>query len=150
MAASEHPPIATIGHAGTSAESFFTRLRDARVERLLDIRLRPVSQFATFAHQRDLPYFLRELCGIDYEHDVRLAPDDDLLDAYRGKKIGPDDFHERFRQLMDERGIPGELDPAAFDRKTALLCSEASPDHCHRRIVAELLASTWSRDIEHL
>jgi uncharacterized protein (DUF488 family) len=41
--------IYTIGFTQTTAERFFTRLADARVERLLDVRLNNTSQLAGFA-----------------------------------------------------------------------------------------------------
>jgi uncharacterized protein (DUF488 family) len=142
--------IATIGHTGTTAEHFFGRLSGAGIERLLDIRLRPASQFATFAHQRDLPFFLRELCGIEYEHDVRLAPTPELLDAYRAKRLDPVAFATAYRELVSTRDIPAALDPAAFERKTALLCSEPTAAQCHRGVLATILAQAWHCDIEHL
>ena len=51
----------TIGFTQKSAEAFFGLLRATRIERLVDIRLRPSGQLAGFAKQEDLPYFLREL-----------------------------------------------------------------------------------------
>ncbi len=45
---------------------------------------------------------------------------------------------------MGERRVQTALRAAAFERPTALLCSEASPEHCHRRLVARYLASHWS------
>ena len=66
--------IYTIGFTQTTAEHFFKRLADARVERLLDVRLNNSSQLAGFAKAKDLPYFLRELVGASYEHEPVLAP----------------------------------------------------------------------------
>jgi hypothetical protein len=31
-----------------------------------------------------------------------------------------------------------------------LLCSEAKPDQCHRRLLADILADRWGARIEHL
>ena len=46
---------------------------------------------------------------------------------------------------MGERRVQTALRAADFERPTALLCSEASPEHCHRRLVAErCLTSHWS------
>jgi hypothetical protein len=46
---------------------------------------------------------------------------------------------------MQERKILELIRPAEFDGRVALLCSEASPVKCHRRLVAELLAEHWNR-----
>ena len=49
--------IDTIGFTQTTAERFFSRLADAHVKRLLDVRLNNTSQLAGFAKAKDLPYF---------------------------------------------------------------------------------------------
>jgi len=70
--------ICTIGFTQTTAEHFFTRLADAKVERLLDVRLNNSSQLAGFAKAKGLPYFLRELVGATYEHQPLLAPTQEI------------------------------------------------------------------------
>jgi uncharacterized protein (DUF488 family) len=43
------------------------------------------------------------------------------------------------------------LSPASFEQRTALLCSEATAEHCHRRLVVEFLAARWPGvEIAHL
>ncbi|MEX0782564.1 MAG: DUF488 domain-containing protein [Dehalococcoidia bacterium] len=143
--------ILTIGFTRTSAERFFARLKEASVVRVLDIRLHNDSQLAAFAKAGDLPYFLRELIGATYEHDVRLAPDESLLTAVRKERLPLDQFHARYRSLMDERDVPGILDRASFERKrTALLCSEPTADRCHRGALAAILAEAWGAAVTHL
>jgi uncharacterized protein (DUF488 family) len=135
--------IYTIGFTQTTAERFFGRLRTAGVKRLLDVRLNNSSQLAGFAKAQDLPYFLGELVGAEYQHDIRLAPTRELLDSYR--KGGGDwtSYERSFLQLMAERRIEHALSPAEFQTPTALLCSEATAEHCHRRLVCDHLAAHW-------
>lgn len=143
--------IYTIGFTQTTAERFFGRLIDARVERLLDVRLNNTSQLAGFAKAADLPYFLRELVSATYEHEPLLAPTPDILDAYKKRKGKWHTYEEAFLTLMARRRIEDVLSPGEFERRTALLCSEATPDHCHRRLVAEYLAQRWTLvNIVHL
>ncbi len=143
--------IYTIGFTQTTAEHFFTRLADAHIERLLDVRLNNTSQLAGFAKAQDLPYFARELVGATYEHQPLLAPTQDILDAYKKRKGEWEVYEVEFRTLMERRRIHEVLSPASFGRRTALLCSEASPEYCHRRLVAEFLAKQWSDlEIVHL
>jgi uncharacterized protein (DUF488 family) len=142
--------IATIGFTQSTAEHFFERLKAAMVERLVDIRLNNVSQLAGFAKSADLQYFLRVVCNAGYEHDLRLAPAQELLDGYRTKRVSWDEYELRFLALMRERGVPDVIDRAPYERKTALLCSEATPERCHRRLVAGLLAERWGARVEHL
>ncbi len=142
--------ILTIGFTKTSAESFFTRLKYAGVKKLVDVRLNNVSQLAGFAKKGDLPYFLRELCGIPYEHRPELAPTQEMLDDYKKGGGDWDEYELRFADLIKQRRIEKTLPREALDG-ACLLCSEDTPDHCHRRIVAEYLQGKWRGvEIVHL
>ncbi|HMD57528.1 MAG TPA: DUF488 domain-containing protein [Solirubrobacteraceae bacterium] len=135
--------IYTIGFTQTTARGFFTRLADARIEHVLDIRLNNSSQLAGFAKASDLPYFLEELIGARYEHEPLLAPTKELLDQARGRGADWPRFAERFLALLRERRVEELLSPSDFERRTALLCSEAAADRCHRRLVGEHLGASW-------
>jgi len=136
----------TIGFTKTTAESFFTRLSKAGVAKLTDVRLNNVSQLAGFAKKDDLRYFLKTICGIEYEHRPELAPTKEILDAY--KKHGGDwaVYEDRFTTLISERRIEEIVPRDALDN-ACLLCSEDTPHHCHRRLVAEYLKEKWG-DVE--
>lgn len=136
--------ICTIGFTQTTAEHFFERLADARVERLLDVRLNNSSQLAGFAKAKDLPYFLGKLVEVSYEHQPLLAPTQELLDEYKKRKGDWTSYERDFLALMDRRRIHEVLSPADYEHRTALLCSEATAEHCHRRLVVEFLAQRWS------
>lgn len=143
--------IATIGFTKTSAEHFFERLQAAGVERLVDIRLHPESQLAGFAKGSDLPFLLERIASISYQYEADFAPTEGILNGYRKEKRSPQWFEGEMRTLYARRGIPDDIERGAFERqKTALLCSEANADHCHRRILAELLADAWGAEVEHL
>lgn len=135
--------IFTIGFTKTSAEHFFRRLAEAHVERLLDIRLNNSSQLAGFAKARDLPYFLEKLVGARYEHEPLLAPTQDILDAFKKRKGDWSAYEDDFMQLMEERRVESNLSAGDFESRTALLCSEATAEHCHRRLVCEYLGRHW-------
>jgi uncharacterized protein (DUF488 family) len=65
----------TIGFTKKSAEKFFTRLKDAGVRRLVDVRLNNVSQLVGFAKKDDLRYFTKAICQIDSVHLPRTRAD---------------------------------------------------------------------------
>ena len=136
--------IYTIGFSQKTAENFFGLLRANQIQRLVDIRLRPDGQLAGFARKADLPYFLQELAdGCQYVHRPDLAPTSEILDDYRQNKDW-DRYVARFQQLMNERQVPQILEPSDFEQtSTVLLCSEPTPEHCHRRLIAERMASAW-------
>lgn len=141
----------TIGFTKKSAERFFTLLREHGVERLVDIRLHPGGQLAGFTKQNDFSYFLTHLADCEYHHFPMLAPNDTVLSGYR-KDHDWSRYVTGFEALMDEREIPSSLDRQFFAEKTCcLLCSEATPEQCHRRLVAERLTRAWpGTEIVHI
>lgn len=141
--------IFTIGFVEKSAEAFFSALRSAGVRRVLDVRLKPDSQLAGFAKRRDLPYLLG-LIGVGYAHAPELAPTKELLEGYREKKIGWDEYEKLFAQVLSSREALAGFGPADLE-EACLLCSEAEPEHCHRRLVAEAFRDRWDGvEIVHL
>lgn len=138
--------IFTIGFTKKTAEQFFTRLKQPGLVRLVDARLNNVSQLAGFTKKNDLKYLLREICHIDYVHLPELAPTQEILDAY--KKNGGDwiTYERQFLALMAARRIEEKVDKNLINGG-CLLCSEPTPEHCHRRLVAEYLRDKWG-DIE--
>ena len=145
------PTIYTIGYTKKSLQQFIGLLQEAGVDAVIDVRLRNTSQLAGFAKRDDLAFLLRECFGIAYEHVVELAPTAEILDAY--KKDHDWSVYEReYPQLLAER------DALAIGRqlleryqRPCLLCSEDTPDCCHRRLLAEYLAERISDlEIVHL
>ncbi len=142
--------IFTLGFTKKSAESFFTKLKNAGAKRLIDIRLNNVSQLAGFTKRDDLRYFTKTICNIDYLHMPELAPTQQMLDDYKKLKGDWGLYEERFLQLMKERKIEETVSPEVLDG-ACLLCSEEKPTHCHRRLVAEYLKEKWEGvEIAHI
>ena len=133
----------TIGFTQTTAEFFFSRLKDNKVNVLLDIRLHPDGQLSGFAKKNDLEFFLKELIQCRYIHLPRLAPTDDILHAYRTNKDWQS-YTQLYESLLESRGIPDTLDRTLFEENLCcFLCSEAKPTKCHRRLAAERMARYW-------
>lgn len=140
----------TIGFTKKSAAEFFTKLRDAGVRRIVDVRLNNTSQLAGFAKRDDLQFFLKGLYDIDYVHVPELTPTKAMLDAY--KKHGNDwSVYEReFLELLARRAIENSV-PRELIHGGCLLCSEHLPDQCHRRVVLDYLDPHWGGiDVTHL
>lgn len=134
--------IFTIGFTQKSAREFFEALRTAGVRRLIDVRLNNVSQLAGFSKRADLEYFLQTISSIPYAHRVELAPTQGMLDEYKKSGGSWEAYEGRFLRLMEDRRIEETL-PREFVDGSCLLCSEAKPKQCHRRLVAEYLRSKW-------
>ena len=143
--------VYTIGFTKKTAEEFFQLLKRNNISQLVDIRLNNSSQLAGFTKKRDLSYFLNKIGKIDYVHEPLLAPTSDMLKAYKNDNGQWEDYEVKFIKLMRERKIEKNIDKALFDVPTVLLCSEHSPKHCHRRLIAEYLKENWGDiEIKHL
>lgn len=126
----------TIGLTKKDAETFFTKLKHTGVKRVIDVRHNNTSQLAGFTKKDDLHFFLKEICICEYQHIPLLAPTNDLLDGYRNKNTDWPEYELKFNKLLNDRKAEEllsceELDMACF------LCSEPTPNRCHRCLVAE-------------
>lgn len=143
--------IYTIGFGQKSAADFFGTLERAGIKRLVDIRLNNTSQLAGFTKKEDLRYFLSRILLADYLHEPRLAPTQEILDAFKKRKGSWDEYEKSFLTLMEKRKAESILDRSLFETPAVLLCSEPKSDKCHRRLVAEYLKSQWGDlEIVHL
>jgi uncharacterized protein (DUF488 family) len=139
----------TIGFTKKSAEAFFTAIQQSGASKLVDVRLNNVSQLSGFTKKNDLRYFARALCQVTYVHLPEFAPTKEMLDEYK-KSGGSWALYEyKFIELMTVRHVE-QTNRDLLDG-ACLLCSEAKPEHCHRRLVAEYLRSHWGDlEIVHL
>lgn len=140
----------TIGFTKKNAEQFFGLLQRSGAKTLIDTRLNNASQLAGFTKRDDLAYFVRNLCGMTYRHELRLAPTKELLDAYKKRDWAWARYEAEYLDLIRGRRVEENLTRVELV-DAVLLCSEASPDKCHRRLAAEYLAEAWGEiEIRHL
>jgi uncharacterized protein (DUF488 family) len=141
----------TIGFTRKTAEQIFEKLKTLGVKRVVDIRLNNTSQLAGFAKRDDLVYFLKSICGIDYVNVPELAPDKKLLELIKKKKGSWAEYEAGYLKLLSERKAESEFLLKTLEDGDCLLCSEHTPEQCHRRIVAERFQSMdGSVEIVHL
>ena len=143
-----------IGFTQKNAEEFFGILRDNKIDCLVDVRLNPNGQLSRFAFGKDLPYFLDKLVGnCKYVHRVDLAPKKELLKEIRtkGSAMNKDYkvFEKAFKQQMEqESNIDNFVDKFKNFQNIVLLCSEPTPEKCHRRLISEILLNKFSKEIK--
>lgn len=140
----------TIGFTGKSAESFFTLLKKNNVQCLVDTRINNTSQLSGFAKAADLAYFAKTVCNTDYKHNIDFAPTKDLLADYRNKKLTWTEYETEYLNLLDRRKIADKIHIEQL-HQNCLLCSEHTPDKCHRRLLAEYFQHRFGTiEIVHL
>ena len=138
----------TIGFTKKSAKEFFEALRFRSVEVLVDTRINNVSQLAGFTKSDDLKYFLKAIGNIDYIYRPDFAPTKELLKEWRDGNISWEQYEEQYMSIQEKRGTYKNF-LADFEKyeKICILCSEATPEHCHRRLLAEKLEKEFPNDI---
>jgi uncharacterized protein (DUF488 family) len=136
----------TIGFTGKSAEKFFNLLRNSSVKKIVDTRINNVSQLSGFAKGSDLKFFAKQIGNMQYEHCMDFAPTKELLSRYREKEISWQDYEIEYLNLLDIRKISQKTDIEKL-HENCLLCSEHTPEKCHRRLLAEYLSKARN-DIE--
>lgn len=136
----------TIGFTNKSAEKFFSLLMNNHVKKIVDTRINNVSQLAGYAKGADLKFFAKSIGQMDYDHNIDLAPTKELLSLYRDKKISWAQYEVAYLDLLDSRKIIKKLNAGSL-HENCFLCSEHTPEKCHRRLLAEYIQHV-NNDIE--
>ena len=144
--------IYTIGFTKKTAKQFFSILNENHIDIVVDIRLNNSSQLAGFSKYPDVEFFLDKICNIRYKHDLHFAPSESTLARYKKKQISWEEYQIEFAQTMQDRNIT-EYIKTNYDNDISicLLCSEPTPENCHRRLVAEYFKNIFNEiEIIHL
>jgi uncharacterized protein (DUF488 family) len=128
----------TIGYERLLPPELVAELEAAGIQRLIDVRYRPQSRRPGMSKTR-----LGELLadhGIAYEHRKALGTPPDIRWFFKHGRAA--EGVPKFREHV-ERTAAHELDDLAAElehgARTALLCLEADPAVCHRRVLTEVL-----------
>ena len=131
--------VFTLGYQGRSVRALAIRLREAQVVRVLDVRASARSARPGFS-KGSLSRAL-ERAGFEYRH---LPEAGNPFHAEAASDL--DATLARFRAHLGARPeIVRAVSAAMAGARSALLCAEANPAHCHRSLLAEALAkaSPW-------
>ncbi len=139
--------IWTIGHSNRPWDEFLELLQGESIQLLVDIRRYPGSR-AHPQFNQDAMQAALESAGIEYHHLQALGgrrskrPPDSPNDGWRvdafnryADYMATEEFTSCLEQLMS----------LARQQRTAIMCSEAVPWRCHRRLVADaLIVRGWT------
>ncbi len=142
--------LATIGYEGTTVPEFLETLTDARIELLIDVRAVAMSRRPGFAKSALAANL--DTAGIGYLHFKRLGTPADGRAAARSGR------HEEMQRIFLEHlatdGAQEELhalaDIVRSGKRVCILCFEADPAHCHRRLVANALSKLLPLEVNDL
>ena len=126
----------TIGYERLLPEALVAEIAAAGVERVIDVRYRPQSRRPGMSKTR-LAAALAEH-GIAYEHRRELGTPVEIRGLFRAGHL--EEARAAYRAQVDGATVDALAAELGRGPRTALLCLEANPAGCHRRVIAELLA----------
>ena len=141
--------LRTIGYEAATQGAVIACLQRAGVELLIDVRAVASSRRAGFSKTL-LAASLAE-AGIDYVHLRALGTPKAGRQAVRAGRVA--EMRAIYEAHLAEPEAQLQLAEAldiARERPAALLCYEADPAHCHRRIVAQRLMAAGAFEVEDL
>lgn len=139
--------VFTIGFSKKSLREFIKLLKNAKVTKLVDIRLNNTSQLAGYAKKDDLAYIL-ELVQIKYIHDKSLAPDRDLLNRYKKGDVNWSEYKRIYNDILNNRKIKDKSYDIIGNDTPVFLCSEEKADYCHRRLLVEYFQKNMHEELK--
>jgi uncharacterized protein (DUF488 family) len=139
--------IWTVGHSNQSFEAFAQLLLDEQIDIVVDVRSFPYSRFAPHFNREELAPALRER-GIRY--------------GYLGEELGgrptkdehyDEEGHALYGLMAREPVFCHAVDrlvAGARDHRVAVMCSEANPRSCHRRLLVGKVLAERGVELRHI
>jgi len=141
------PQIWSVGHSNHSFDDFLHILLSQQIELVVDVRSSPFSRYSAHFNQEILEVNLKE-SGVSYRF---------MGDSLGGRPPELDLYDETGRVLYRElskhfRFMNGleQLCIAAESERLAMMCSEGSPEHCHRRLLIGRVLLEQGVDVLHI
>ena len=124
----------TIGYEGVTMDEFLAALRNAKVERVIDVRALPLSRRPGFS-KTALRNALAE-AGIEYVHLRALGtPAEGRAAARAHQQERLETIYTAQLELPEAIVAAEEMKALVDERPSALLCYERDPGGCHRTLL---------------
>jgi uncharacterized protein (DUF488 family) len=131
--------IFTIGYEGSTVLEFLAALKQAGVERVIDVRALPLSRRPGFS-KTPLRLALEE-AGIEYVHLKALGtPAEGRTAARAGRQADLERIYAGQLELPEAMAQSGQMLELAAEKPSALLCMERDPAQCHRTLLLRAVA----------
>jgi uncharacterized protein (DUF488 family) len=145
------PTLWTIGHSTHTIEKFLELLQSQAIRCLADVRRFPGSRRHPQFGQQPLTESL-SAAGVHYVHFPALGGrrSGRLPDSPNGAwRVEAFNCYADYMLSAEFEQALAELMQLAVHKRTAVMCAEALPSRCHRRLIADiLLARGW--DVRHI
>ena len=137
----------TVGHSNHGFDAFARLVSQQQIEFLIDVRSFPYSRFA--------PHFNREeLQKAIGQHGIRYLF---LGDELGGRPTNEDHYdgegHALYGRMSQEPAFRAAIErviDGARAHRLALMCSEANPHDCHRRLLVGRVLAERGAELRHI
>ena len=136
MSSRDEVVLYTIGYQGRTLAGFIRTLREAGVEKVVDVRLNPISRDRRFNMMKLFQELNRS--GISYESVRELGNPQDIRSLWQNGEL--ERGRKQYRRFVNN-GAAAHVDYViglARLGATAILCRESEPHECHRSVIAEV------------
>jgi uncharacterized protein YeaO (DUF488 family) len=133
----------TLSAYETTARDFFGFLTEHKIDLVLDVRLKNANQLCGFTKKKDLEYLVPALTHAAYVHDLRFAPEPELLEKYLNHWINWEQYKKEYRLQMEKNKAA-----AVFKKEygmyaaVCILGTATKKRRSHSEVLEELLAGT--------
>ena len=142
------PALYTFGYEGLTIEAFIERLKQARVQLIVDVRELPLSRkkgFSKTAFREALA-----AAGIAYEHRPALGCPKPVRDHYKADGDWSAYTRGFLAHLATKKAEIASLTKTTQTQTACLVCFEADFGSCHRTYVARAANQTGAPAVKHL
>lgn len=142
------PALYTFGYEGLTIEAFIERLKQARVQLIVDVRELPLSRkkgFSKTAFREALA-----VAGIAYEHRPALGCPKTVRDRYKADGDWQAYTRGFLAYLASQKGEIANLTKTTQVQTACLVCFEADFGFCHRTYVARAAHQVGAPAVQHL
>jgi uncharacterized protein (DUF488 family) len=140
--------VYTVGYEGLALEEFLQRLRDARLQIVVDVRELPLSRKRGFS--KTALRAALAAAGLAYLHVRSLGCPKPIRDKYRENRDWDAYTAAFMKYLREQSAAVGEVAAVCSSSPTALLCYEADASRCHRTYVARAAAAIAGGGVLHI
>jgi uncharacterized protein (DUF488 family) len=139
--------IWTIGHSNHTFERFVQLLRGEQIELVVDVRSYPYSRFAQHFNREQVESALRDkgICYLFLGEQLGGRPTSDEHYDEQGRAL-----YDRMAQQPSFRAAIKRLIDGAGEHRVMLMCSEADPHGCHRRLLVGKVLADSGLQLRHI
>lgn len=139
--------IYTIGYGNRSIQTFVQLLQKYEIQILIDVRTNPFSRFNPDFRSKKLELHLinHNIGYLFLGYELGGKPSD--LDCYTNNEV---DYQKIQSKTFFADGIEEVMNISQGGLKIALMCSEQSPLHCHRKVLIGDYLQAKNFDIRHI